>query len=551
MLLRRYRLRVLATLAVALIAIVLVLDSSMLGTLLAALLMSIVLGASVLTGASARDRNVLLAMVSVAFVIRVAAAFGVYYASLGLGKDGYIGVDDGVYAAAASMLVDYVRGEPASEANVPPYWAGHAYLMGPYVYLEAAFFFLFGKIPLPVLILNAAAGCGVALLAYDMARRLFGSRAGLTAAALLLFIPSLVAWSALNLKDSLTLLLVTALLWTLFEFQQKPRWWVLGAAFAMAVPIEGLRRWAFYLLIMIIPLAVLVSPRLRPLSRARWTVGAALVSAGFLFTLGSSLPLHQINVGVMENIRLAMAKGARTGYASLPPEGVIARSGDTFVIVGPSPSPGATPPSEPTPTPRTFVVSPGTRIVLATPTRAPTPTGAPTPSPTEPPLTVVVRPGDFVIVSSSAGAPVATQKPKPLQLSWDPESNQISATLGGPDALGRLLAYLPTGTVYALFAPFPWQLGRLADAATIPDMLVWYLVLGAALVSTWQHRHRWRELLAITLFSAAAVGLFAVAEGNTGTLFRHRAMIVPFAVIVASPLLAALTARAAKRWRVR
>lgn len=515
--------------------ITLLIDVSMVGTLIATLVVSVGLGAAVIHLVHPSHQRTALSLVGLALAIRIAAAFGVYYGSLAIGKGGYIGVDDGVYATAASMLVDYVRGQPISPANVPPYWAGHGYLMGPYVYLEALVFFVFGPNPLPVLVLNAAAMCGVALFAADVSRHLFGLRAGLLTAALIFFTPSLVAWSALNLKDSITLLLVTALLWTLFRFQQRPRWWVLAIAFMIALPIEGLRRWAFYLIVVIIPLAVFVTPKLRPVLRAaRWAGAAAVVSVLLLSTLGGSLPLHQINVGVMENIRSAMAKGARTGYAYVPPEGVLARPGDTFVIVGP-PEPAPLPGAQPTPTSRTIVVAPGTRIVLGP--AAPGPTALPPGSPPGPP-TVFVRPGDVIIVSSPAGTAGTPQDPRPLALSWDPETNQMSATLSGNDAFRRLVAYLPTGIVYALFAPFPWQLGRLADAATIPDMLLWYAVLAAGAVSLWRNRAQWRELTAIVVFAAATLAVFAVFEGNTGTLFRHRAMTIPFVILVASPVLA-------------
>jgi peptidoglycan/LPS O-acetylase OafA/YrhL len=64
-------------------------------------------------------------------------------------------------------------------------------------------------------------------------------------------------------------------------------------------------------------------------------------------------------------------------------------------------------------------------------------------------------------------------------------------------------------------------------------MLVWYGLMVAAAIALWRWRRRWRVLAPIVLFVAGTLVIFALAEGNVGTLYRHRAMIIPFVILIA------------------
>jgi multidrug transporter EmrE-like cation transporter len=120
----------------------------------------------------------------------------------------------------------------------------------------------------------------------------------------------------------------------------------------------------------------------------------------------------------------------------------------------------------------------------------------------------------------------------------------------GEGAVARTLQYLPTGIAYALFAPFPWSTGRTLDLLTVPEMIAWYVLLAFALATLWRERRRWRELVGVSLFCAGLLAVLALAEGNYGTLFRHRAMAIPFVVMIAMPALVdgVAAARAGRLW---
>ncbi|MCX5695001.1 MAG: glycosyltransferase family 39 protein [Candidatus Omnitrophica bacterium] len=87
---------------------------------------------------------------------------------------------------------------------------------------------------------------------------------------------------------------------------------------------------------------------------------------------------------------------------------------------------------------------------------------------------------------------------------------------------------------YILFAPFPWQLNKISQLFAISEMLVWYFLVFFALKGAWfAFRYRLRLSLGVSIFVLATVIAF-FAEGNLGTLFRHRAVIWPIFFIYIS-----------------
>lgn len=117
------------------------------------------------------------------------------------------------------------------------------------------------------------------------------------------------------------------------------------------------------------------------------------------------------------------------------------------------------------------------------------------------------------------------------------------------------LENLPTGLVSVLGAPFPWTVRRLKDLPTIPEMLAWYAMLILAtvgIVATF--KRDWRRLFLPLLFTAGLILVLALVEGNVGTIFRHRSMLMPTTFIGAGiglTWLLAQRARAADRSKIR
>jgi CHASE2 domain-containing sensor protein len=102
--------------------------------------------------------------------------------------------------------------------------------------------------------------------------------------------------------------------------------------------------------------------------------------------------------------------------------------------------------------------------------------------------------------------------------------------------------------LFSLFAPFPWSVPRsLEQAATIPEMLLWYILVALAAVGLLGLLRK-RDLR-YAHGVAAAIGLvliLALVEASTGTLVRSRGMLVPYVVI-----LSGVGFETIRAWRVR
>lgn len=429
--------------------------------------------------------------------------------------------DDGEYARLAWAYAQYLHGQPELP-YVPPHWAGETYLFGTYVYAVAAAFFVFGPSPVVPSVMNSAFFMAAIVFAFQITRRLFGIRPAFLAALLISFFPSMVLWSSINLKEALAGFLVMVAMWALLRFAERPRAPVIGLAYVALWAMESLRRYTFLGLAALIPFGIAVAPRLGRLARLRWSLAAVALSAALL---GVSPVANYFGLDIfhtLQDVRVDMGRNARTAFTDLP---VTVHEGDTFVV------PGA-----PAPDPTTVIVRPDARIVVA-----PGRLAAPSPSPGE----VVVQPGDLVVISGTGQLPQVTQPPRAL-----PGGGQVlQLGSGAYEAIGiRTLSYLPVGLTYALFAPFPWGIERRLDLLAVPEMLLWYVVFAAAVSTLWTHRTQWRELAPLAAYVAGTMFMFALAEGNVGTLFRHRAMVIPATVVLAAPTLVTV---ASWRWPAR
>jgi hypothetical protein len=101
--------------------------------------------------------------------------------------------------------------------------------------------------------------------------------------------------------------------------------------------------------------------------------------------------------------------------------------------------------------------------------------------------------------------------------------------------VGRSVAYLPRGVFYVIFGPTPWEARSAAARAVIPEMLVWYGVLAAAVLGLiLVVRRSWRDLVLPGGFTFGWVLALALTEGNTGNIFRHRSQFMPFVFLLAA-----------------
>jgi hypothetical protein len=91
------------------------------------------------------------------------------------------------------------------------------------------------------------------------------------------------------------------------------------------------------------------------------------------------------------------------------------------------------------------------------------------------------------------------------------------------------LAFLPIGVLYVLFAPFPWMIGNLRQLITLPELMVWWLLVPIMVRGYWfAFRHRLRESFPITVFAVSLTLAYALYQSNVGTAYRQRAQLFVF-----------------------
>jgi hypothetical protein len=98
-----------------------------------------------------------------------------------------------------------------------------------------------------------------------------------------------------------------------------------------------------------------------------------------------------------------------------------------------------------------------------------------------------------------------------------------------------VLAYLPLGVIYVLFAPFPWMIRNLTHLVTLPEMIVWWLSAPLLFKGFWfTVRRRLRESFTICLFTIGLTLVYALFQSNFGTAHRQRSQIFIFFFIFIS-----------------
>lgn len=90
-------------------------------------------------------------------------------------------------------------------------------------------------------------------------------------------------------------------------------------------------------------------------------------------------------------------------------------------------------------------------------------------------------------------------------------------------SIGKAIAFTPLGLLYALFAPFPWQLGSMMQIMAIPETILFYILVPFTIKGiVFAYRQRFNQNFLLFSIIFGFLLFLALVEGNTGTLFRHR-----------------------------
>jgi len=101
--------------------------------------------------------------------------------------------------------------------------------------------------------------------------------------------------------------------------------------------------------------------------------------------------------------------------------------------------------------------------------------------------------------------------------------------------ISKLIIFLPLSLLVTWLAPFPWQIKSAQQVIAMPEMVFFYLLIpfifhGVNFIL----RNKIKQGTLIILYVSFISCILAMIEGNIGTLFRHKAMILPFCFILAA-----------------
>lgn len=82
-----------------------------------------------------------------------------------------------------------------------------------YLYLVALFYYVFGYSPISVTFINCILSALTGIIYYSIAKNIMGLRSAKITAILVTFLPSLITWSIINLKEPLFIFLTGVILW--------------------------------------------------------------------------------------------------------------------------------------------------------------------------------------------------------------------------------------------------------------------------------------------------------------------------------------------------
>lgn len=186
-----------------------------------------------------------------------------------------------------------------------------------YVYVGAVLCFLFGIFPLHLAAWNGLFGVLTVVFLYRLARHLFHSQVAFRAAFLLAFMPSMIVWNSVAIKDPIMVLLVTVSLYVYMLLRQRWSTVLLLILVATVSASFFIRFYISYFLILSIFLTALVGRTREGTSRVR----NLLIVVAFAIAVGLTGLSRSLSEGLelasLEQValyRVGMASTANSGF---------------------------------------------------------------------------------------------------------------------------------------------------------------------------------------------------------------------------------------------
>ena len=198
------------------------------------------------------ERRVLTTIVATAVAVRVAAVVAIFFTSIPIHDDQFVGAltGDGAYSMTRALRTrDLLLGVPANKYDYVV--AFDEYGRNSYVWFLTLAQVAFGPAPFGIRLMNSALFLTGALLLYRLTRDTLGTAPAVTGLTAVLFLPTLFVWSISLLKESLYFTGSALILWAAVVILRadawRPRFYGVLAGLAGAMVIRDLRSGALLL----------------------------------------------------------------------------------------------------------------------------------------------------------------------------------------------------------------------------------------------------------------------------------------------------------------
>ncbi|HYK89459.1 MAG TPA: glycosyltransferase family 39 protein, partial [Acidobacteriota bacterium] len=248
-------------------------------------------------------------------LVRLIVGAGIYY----MGYIGFFAADADTYDVFGWMLTQYWAGN----LHYGRWIVTHISRLGfnGMYYWVAGIYTIIGHSPATAAAIQCVITSFTPVLVYRICYRIYGSaKAARYAALLTAFLPSMVIWSCLLLKDALVVFLVCVSVLFTLKVQQdlKLRYLIPGsAAMLLIFPLRG---YVFYFVLLAVVGTLLLARfgRTTTLSGYLTRLGGMTLVAVLLFALGfDEIAKEQINARLLDQVqisRMDLARTARTGF---------------------------------------------------------------------------------------------------------------------------------------------------------------------------------------------------------------------------------------------
>lgn len=258
-----------------------------------------------------KDKRFIMKLFWIGVAVRIAIAVFLRYS----GNVGYFGPDSITYEWRGWEIANYWRGTRSAVYSTV-YSAGVTGVgtRVVYYYLHGVIYYIFGFRPILPQIVNCFVGAFLVFPIYDIGNRLFDRKTARLASRIVMFFPSLVMWSTVNVRDMFIPLICAVILLNVLLLKEKKSLGSLLRIVILLFIMLNVRGYMVHIILLSIMLGIFFP------TRRRFFTASVLIFL-FIITLRIAMPSSFQTQGitkvdeqlaVMQQVRQGRGVGGRT-----------------------------------------------------------------------------------------------------------------------------------------------------------------------------------------------------------------------------------------------